>query len=294
MSQIACVFSVDDNYVIPFQVFYHSMESTKSVPDGVQIIILHSQSLGQSSRATLRLFLENYRREALFLDVSFVAPTDLPLQPGVHFSAATYYRLFIDEILPREIDTVVYLDADMIAVGCARGLFEEPDSGSLLAAVDHYSVGESLRLWGPMGGTYFQAGVLVIPVNRWREKRMAEVFRRAIKVESHRFVYPDQDLLNIVLEGKISRLPIGFNLETSLLSRLPSEVIAKHGQIIHFSGPWKPWTHYSFSPFFDDWDKNYQEVFGRPFNRNSLLPPWPQRVNNALVSRLKGLIYGRQ
>jgi lipopolysaccharide biosynthesis glycosyltransferase len=99
--------------------------------------------------------------------------------------------------------------------------------------------------------------------------------------------------LNIVLEGKISRLPIGFNLETSLQSRLSDEAIADHARIIHFSGPWKPWSNYSFSPFFADWDKNYQEVFGQPFNRKALLPSRRKRLNNAFISRLKGLILGR-
>ncbi len=293
MSKIACVFSVDDAYVMPFKVFYNSLEATKSIPEDVEIIVLHSQALGSESIAAIRAFLRLYQRESRFLDVFGAAPAELPLEPQGHFSEAIYYRLFIDEIIPKDVDTVVYLDSDMIAVASARGLFADPEKGSFLAAVDHYSVGDSMRLWGPKGGTYFQSGVLVIPVNLWREQRLAERFRQAIKAECHRLVYPDQDLLSLVLEGRISRLPIGFNLETSLLSRLPDEVIADQAKIIHFSGPWKPWNTYAFSPFFANWDKSYQQVFGVPFNRKALLPPVRKRVSEGFVSRLKGLIYGR-
>lgn len=293
MSKIACVFSVDDAYVVPFQVFYHSMEATNSIPDDVRVIILHSSSLGGASLAILRDFLGRYRRDVLFLDVSHVAPEELPLAPRNHFSPAIYYRLFIDEIVPDTVDTVVYLDSDMIAVGSARDLFAPPEKGSLMAAVDQFSVEDSMRIWGARGGTYFQSGVLVIPVNQWRELRLADRFRHAIPIESHRFVYPDQDLLNIVLDGKISRLPIGFNLETSLRSRLSDEVIAEQARIIHFSGPWKPWNNYSFSPFFAAWDKNYQEAFGRPFDRKALLPSRSRRLKDGFMSRVKGLIYGR-
>jgi lipopolysaccharide biosynthesis glycosyltransferase len=289
---IACVFSFDDAYAIPFQVFFHSLEATKSIPPEIKIYILHTASLSLEAIRAIKLFLTRYQRNAVFLDASNAVPDQLPIRDGDHISAATFYRLFIAEILPETITHAVYFDSDMLAIRSVRPLFAEPIN-AMVAAVDHYSPANAIRLWGPKGGTYFQAGVLAIPLKRWREQQLASTFRNAIKTEWNRLHWHDQDLLNIILKDKFDRLPIGYNLETATSKQLPQHMVAQQASLIHFSGPWKPWNTFSFAPYFDDWDKNYQAVFGHPFDRRALLPPKHKRLIHAFTSRIRGLIHGR-
>lgn len=291
----ACVFSIDDAYVMPFQVFFHSLEATSSIPAGTPIFILHTASLSGQSIQELQAFLSRYGRNATFLDASHLIPADLPIRPGDHVSPATFYRLFIAEILPSEIDQAVYLDVDMLALCSIASLFEEPVNG-LIAAADHCSPSQGIRLWGDRGGPYFQAGVLVIPLPSWRAHGVQHQLLRVMATEHQRIQWWDQDVLNITLADRWQRLPIWCNVCESIHQAFPASLIESHAALIHYSGWSKPWSAYESGPFFAHWYKGYEAVFHQPFDVEALrLPPPPlrSRLKAAVRTRFAGLIYGR-
>jgi lipopolysaccharide biosynthesis glycosyltransferase len=287
----ACVFSIDDAYVTPFKVFFHSLEATCSLPKDIAIYILHTDSLSQHSIGLLLSFLSNYNREPIFLDASHHVPDNLPIKDTDHVSTATFYRLFIANILPHDVDLAVYLDADMLALRSADFLFSRPVS-NLVAAVDHCTPINGLRLWGDCGGEYFQAGVLVIPLKKWRDHHLAERFLRVINDERDRIQWWDQDVLNLALSGEFTRLPIWFNVCDSVVETLPHEELDQNAIIIHFSGNSKPWSWYHPSPYTDQWDAAYKEVFGVAFDRSSL-KPHRKRVYKQIIHKLRAALSTR-
>lgn len=211
-------------------------------------------------------------------------------------SPATFYRLFIAEILPPDIDQAVYLDADMLALRSIAGLFDEP-LHELVAAADHCSPDNEIRLWGERGGTYFQAGVLVIHLQSWREQAILQRFLEVMTNHQERIQFWDQDVLNIALRDRWQRLPIWCNVCGSVLQALPLRLIKDQAALIHYSGRSKPWIAYAPSPFTTLWDQSYESAFHQPFNRESLLPPRPplrSRFKTAVLSRIAGLVHGRR
>jgi lipopolysaccharide biosynthesis glycosyltransferase len=292
----ACVFCIDDAYVMPFQVLFHSLEATGSIPANTSLFILHTAELSSVSIAMLQSYLSGYGRSASFLDATDLIPADLPIRPGDHVSAATFYRLFIAEILPPDIDQAVYLDADMLALRSIAPLFNEPVQG-LVAAVDHCSPYNEVRLWGERGGTYFQAGVLVIPLQTWREQGILDRFIHVMANEQERIQWWDQDVLNIALRDSWQRLPIWCNVCEAVHRALPLPLIEAQAALIHYSGSSKPWNAYSPSPFTAQWDLGHEAAFRQPFNREALhppRPPLPTRLKAAVRSRISGLIHGRR
>jgi len=280
----AIVFCIDDLYVKPFQVFFHSLESTFSIPRGTRVFILHTESLSQVSIKTLESFLRNYGRHVTFLDASHLVPKDLPMSVGDHVSAATFFRLFIAEILPHDIDQAVYLDSDMLAIRSIAQLFEISVQG-LVAAVDHCTPGNAIRLWGSKGGSYFQAGILIIPVQKWRDNLLANKFIEVMASQHKKIKWWDQDVLNIALQDNWHRLPIWYNITDPILRLLPLQEIADNAMLIHYNGSSKPWTTHNSSPFADQWFREYAAVFERPFDQTVLFPKSFQRVK-AAVRRL--------
>lgn len=296
MLDSACVFSIDDAYVMPFQVFFHSLEATSSIPAGIPIFILHTGSLSSYSIQELKAFLSRTGRFASFVDATSLIPADLPIRPGDHVSPATFYRLFIAEILPAEIEQAVYLDADMLALRSIAPLFQEPVQG-LVAAADHLAPSNQIRLWGERGGNYFQAGVLVIPLHSWREQGILQRFLEVMANEQEHIQWWDQDVLNIALRDRWQRLPIWCNVCEAVYKALPPPLIEAQAALIHYSGSRKPWNAYNPSPFTAHWDQGYEAAFGKPFDREALRPPAPplrSRVKAAVRSRVAGLIYGRR
>ncbi|WP_071777958.1 glycosyltransferase family 8 protein [Synechococcus sp. CB0205] len=281
----ACVFSVDDAYVMPFQVFFHSLEITESIPHGIPIFILHTKSLGDEQINLVGQFLARYQRKATFLDMSDLLPADLPLKESDHVSIASFYRLFIADILPESLDYAVYLDSDMLALRSASSLFREPIH-ELIGAVDHCSPENGLRIWGPCSGSYFQAGVLIVPLAKWRDLNMSNRFLRVMKNHRDRIKWWDQDILNIAIQDEWQRLPVWYNLCDHTRRFLAVEEILDNAVIIHLDGARKPWNSRHPRSFLEHWDKAYLEVFGQPFCRRRSFVSF----NLALLTKLKQIL----
>ena len=289
----ALVFSIDDAYVTPFQVFFHSLEATNSIPRATDLFILHTDSLSAFSINKLNDFLIRYGRSATFLDPSPLIPADLPIRSGDHVSPATFYRLFIAQILPVEIDQALYLDVDMLALRSIASILQESVSG-LVAAADHCTPANEIRLWGARGGSYFQAGVLMIPLKIWREHDLVNRFLQVMTMEQQRILLWDQDVLNIALRDQWQRIPIWYNVNAALAHSFSQVELEMNARIVHFTGHHKPWNSLGSSPFTSQWDAAYADTFGVPFDRSAFQPSRRSLLKQAVLSRMSGLIHGRQ
>lgn len=134
-----------------------------------------------------------------------------------HISRATYYRLLIPELLPSDVEKVIYLDCDMIVSCSIQKLWETDMTGYALAAVPQIGYGyEALRLGYPIEYGYFNAGMNVINMNYFREHHIVEGLIDYIEHNTSRIIYHDQDTLNAVLYDKTKHLLPMWNM-TSLI-----------------------------------------------------------------------------
>lgn len=259
----ALVFSIDDNYVMPFEVLFDSLVRTDSIPNATPIYILHSQTLSNSSKARIELFAKKRGQGISFVQVNESLLSSAPVALGDHVSVATYFRLFLADLLPVNVEEVVYLDADLLVLKSIRSLFDIPIS-TAIAAVDHFSPAMSLLLWGETGGDYFQAGVLLINLYYWRKNGLQRRFLEVLGAEKHRIHYWDQCVLNLAIAGKWERLPVYYNVfhgVLPLLSKNRYELI----RIIHYDGKGKPWADGYLRKLAGEWHRAYKLTYGRSF-----------------------------
>lgn len=293
-SSVCCVFALDDNYVTPFKVFFNSLSATGSIPPSVPIAIIHSGSLSNQSKEDIRCFLHKHSKSPEYFNAAGCLPQNLPLRDGDHVSDATFYRLFIADLLPCKWDKAVYLDVDMIAVKNVSYLFDI-EVESMIAAADHLSPEDSIRLWGETCEAYFQAGVIVIPLKKWRDCNISRQFLDILNKYSTFIKWWDQDVLNIAFKDDWDRLPIWSNISWTSMRFIPEVDLMSQTGIRHFTGPDKPWNSLGEPPFVDLWDRNYQEVFLKQFERSNFeasKPPLLSRLIPGLKSRIKYLILG--
>jgi len=162
-----------------------------------------------------------------------------------HISKATYYRLYLGSILPSTIDSVLYLDTDLLVVSNNfNELFDINIKDYPLAAVNHYTPNERLRLG--LNGDYFQAGVLLINLKFWRENSVEDSFLDVLQTRSKDLLYWDQDILNIVFDSSCLVLPDKYNVH--LLLAGVADVV-----IYHFDGTRKPWRLRNDRPGKKEW-----------------------------------------
>ena len=167
-----------------------------------------------------------------------------------YYSREIYYRLLIPELVNE--DRVLYLDSDIIVNGPIGELFDYDLDGFCAGAVREPWFNRHDELGLAPGHRYFNSGVLLINVRKWREEGL---HRKVVEyiAENHRvIVFPDQDGLNAIIGDRYIPLPLKYNLtfmphdadtiDCGLYGDDELEEARKSPVIIHFSGGSKPWN----------------------------------------------------
>ncbi len=202
-----------------------------------------SRSLMQFANQTLRF-------------IKFSIPSNLSLPLIAHYTIDTYTRLWVNEFFPNNVGRVLYLDADIVVVGSIAPLWFADLGGALLGAVNIPGSDQGVRLLGlRQEDGYFNAGVLLIDLERWRATRAEEVVLNYIRNNPERIMY-DQDALNACFYACTKRLDYKWNVIRPFywepivlpLERREIEAIRRDARIIHFNGGSKPWSYFCDHP----------------------------------------------
>lgn len=176
---------------------------------------------------------------------------------------ATYFRLYLTDILPPSIDKVLYLDGDVIVRHSLKELWNVDLSGYALAAVPDKCMGTADR-YDALGYSkslgYFNSGVLLINLAYWRQHQVTKLFAGFLRDRWETILYHDQDVLNYIFREQKMMLPIKYNFQDGFLWKKPEYDCSKYGEevmearkdpvIVHFTGKKKPWVFcYDPNPF---------------------------------------------
>src|SRR4051812_28713331 len=94
----------------------------------------------------------------------------LPLNPGAHYTLDNWTRLWLSDFFPDNVDRVLYLDCDIVIVGSVAALWNVDLDGALLGAVDIPGSEHGVTHLGLRAEDgYFNSGVLLIDLKKWRE-----------------------------------------------------------------------------------------------------------------------------
>ena len=265
MIHIVC--TTDKNYVMPTGVMIKSL----SVNNNEEQIIFHvvvDESVSTEQKNELNKVVCNNPQHSLhFYLVDESLFDDFPQlgasNPKLFITKATYYRLLFAEILPDSINKVIYLDCDMIIMESISELWNTDISHYAIAAVTDMS--ESIHDFHRLGYSqdlgYFNAGLLLINLAYWRERKAKSLFWDLIKNNPERIKFHDQDVLNICFKGEKKMLPFKWNFQDgfiykSELMELDEEkyhqelVVARQNPvIIHYTSMAKPWHVECLNPY---------------------------------------------
>jgi UDP-glucose:(glucosyl)LPS alpha-1,3-glucosyltransferase len=199
------------------------------------------------------------------------------------YSAAIFTRLLIPAALQGVTDKVLYLDSDILCVGSIGQLISMDLSDSIVALI-HDSGEETVRNQCERlklrEKRYFNSGVLYINIEKWIANDITPSTMRTILESDRKFMFPDQDALNIVLDERAKYIDGKWNFQYNLDNFLKAGDFRMRqlgeGVFIHFTGrvkPWHDWSlheanalflkYQSLSPWSDvplDAPKNYKEM----------------------------------
>ena len=171
-----------------------------------------------------------------------------------HGSVAAYFRLLLPAMLPMSVERFIFIDADTIVVDSIVPLWELSLEGRALAAVGEHRL--SCQHHGYEFGGYFNSGIMVSDLTKWRQSDLLERGRRFAIENPARLRHWDQDVLNHVFEDDWLALPDRWNACPHLfgLSKDYADIgyqftaveqeAVSNPAIVHYAGPGpiKPWN----------------------------------------------------
>ena len=241
-------FAVDKSFLTHFTVTITSLlENNKDIT--ITVYIIHDMTNSFEIEKIISFLTQKYTVsvKSIFVDNSIFNNFQV-----VHYiSKATYFRFLLADILPKNISSGLYLDCDIIITGSLMGIlnsnFIDKSKGEcgLLAVSDKGEIVEIERLKNKLSvetDMYFNAGVMFINLNKWREENVANKLIEIADKYKDLLTWSDQDVLNIYFKNKCGRLDSTYNTFTN-------KVLAKTPIIIHFSGSSKPWHYLNNHPY---------------------------------------------
>lgn len=260
--------STDNNYVMPTGVLMTSIGYNNG--SDVNYYILVNGEFTNDSRDALARVANQFGNKIFFFTITPEMTKDFPFgradQP-THVSIATYYRLFITEVLPADVDKILYLDGDMVCRKNLADLWNIDLNEYAVGAVhdcDEVTQTKDNRLPYPMETGYFNAGMLLINLDYWRKNKSYNHFIECIEKHQNEIVFHDQDVLNICFWDKKKWLPLSYNFQSSFIHlpeyRTDYSTIAKEIEatkydpaIIHYVSSSKPWNVNCFFGYRGAW-----------------------------------------
>ena len=167
-----------------------------------------------------------------------------------HVSGATYERLLIDEYLPDETAVALWLDCDLLVVDDITTLFQRQFNGHTIQAVKDPFVPYvcspfGVHNWRELGlknnTPYFNAGVMLIDMDRWRATEVASRSLQHIQRYGKKVFFYDQEALNAVIGDNWIALDDRWNCSNNPFHAKKQNPRNNQPAIIHFAGRIKPW-----------------------------------------------------
>ena len=217
----------------------------------------YNNSIGDNGKTVLNNVFDKYKIVSSFYCLSDELLKGFPCSgPNqmAHLTISTYLRIFVARFLSKDIHKVLYLDGDIIINGSIIELYRfDIGNYTIAAAPDVYmhDVKHLNSLSIPIIYGYFNAGVLLINLDRWRQNNVETSCLDFIKRNPHLLKFYDQDCLNAILFKERTFFNIKYNFQTVFMApknrkiefTYDEEILSasKHPIIIHYTGADKPW-----------------------------------------------------
>lgn len=170
-----------------------------------------------------------------------------------------YARIYLADLIPTDVRRVVYLDSDLVVVDDIADLWQVDLEGKVLAAPEYchanftkyftelfWSDPVLPRTFDGRRPCYFNTGVMVVDVEKWRQGRYTQKVEEWMAVQKQKRIYHLGSLppFLLVLAGNIKAVDHRWNQHGLGGDNLEGKCRALHPgpiSLLHWSGKGKPW-----------------------------------------------------
>ncbi|HEX2926740.1 MAG TPA: glycosyltransferase [Ruminiclostridium sp.] len=266
METVKMVSACDSRYAQHLGVMFTSLLENTSFKKSVEFYVIDGGiSEGDKELLSLCTLLHGCKINFISIQPEFY----MSFGESPSASTATYFRIFVPELLGPDIEKVIYLDCDIVVKKDITELWKVDVSQYFLAAVVDCGIEDSgmyaVKLKRKLGmkrkDCYFNAGVLVMNLSKWREENISRKISEFLVENDGNIEFADQDGLNAILCNRWLQLYPQWNqqvahcelFEQGKLTSENSFEAAKDPWIIHYTTSQytgtKPWNYMNMHPY---------------------------------------------
>lgn len=239
-----CV-AVNNKYLKPLSVMLYSLALNNPIP--LKVFILHLRI----SKKIQKDFSQKIEKWNMPIHIEFITINKNIIRENIsygRYGMEAVLRLALLKVLPLSIDKVLWLDTDIIVKADIQKLYNYPDHGQcavvcedMLPKWEKYELVYQIGM--KMADRYFNSGVMLLYLENIRKQFDESAFLRWMHENPDKLKYPDQNTLNVCLNGKLCwEKPEIYNLQLlrAKHGRYWSKIIYK-SKILHYNTREKPW-----------------------------------------------------
>jgi lipopolysaccharide biosynthesis glycosyltransferase len=242
-NQIHLVLTSDNNYAQHLGVAMVSVLKNSPQADKLVFHIIEN-GISQENKEKILSLKDKYKTNINIYNLDNSKLKDCPTIN--HLNQAAYLRLFIPEILPKDIEKVIYLDSDIICLGNLEELYNQNLNNRPLGAIKDIYENRAIKQFFYRGlKSYFNSGIILIDLNKWRKSEVTKKTLNLIFKYKKKLKYADQDILNYLFKNNWQLLDNKFNyqfLDKKDFS-IKKDKIPKNTIVLHYISNKKPWTY---------------------------------------------------
>jgi len=256
--------AVNSSYALPLAVLLTSIRQTLHPAFHPVLYLIHS-GLPAATLNALSSIVETHL---------VVPPDDLfsTMPSDSRYPRETAIPLLLADILPPDIDRVLFIDADMLALDDISPLWQTPLNGATIGACPDLAVPlcsgpRGIEEWRQLGipeaHPYLNGGLLLIDLHRWREKQITPQVLDYMARSTRPPTFLHQEAMNAILWNDWTSLDPRWNLLGSKSGRPfehPQSEAWRRPGIVHFAGRMKPWRIPIGGPFYQPYRQVLQQV----------------------------------
>ena len=253
-NNLCIVFASDTNYVPYMGVSIKSIIDNADNNYNYDILVFDDGITDYQKKLISSMLPDNF--SIRYIDVKSLLndfDTSFLIAGGI-WSIATYYRIFIPQIL-QDYKKVLYLDCDILVKDSLVDLFNTNlkgyMGGCIIDSVKYVQSQNRIKDRSKLGISdykkYFNAGVILFNLQEIDAVSFKKDFFHTLKTKELPFL--DQDILNILMKDKYKTIDISYNYQYHILNEHPElrniAELAKAEQnpkIIHYTTGIKPWN----------------------------------------------------
>lgn len=266
-------FSLDNNYCEQLSVAIFSILKSSKKNEKFNFIILNDK-ISQENKKIIEELKKIKDFTIKFIDLDINEFSDFPIvkenneeYKGCCITRAAYFKYKLASIL-NNIDKVLYLDCDLIVQDSLDKLYNFDITDYYAAMTEDFDSKSMAARFNI--SNYYNSGVMLINLKKWRKDNLEEKFINCTNKNKEFILWADQDIFNIVMEGKIKLLPSIWNYQFFLQDPIAQDNFLNscaQYKILHYAGSEKPWTCIYNHVMFD---KYYKILEQTPYRERTL------------------------